>query len=136
LDAPAQIVYERVPDHELIDLGLEGYLTPALALTLPGLQQHGGVIAELIARDSHLFVYRISINDPTLRTEKGIGVGSTVDELRAAYEIKSLGYGEAGFHVRVEELAASFLLDGGDPGWRDQSSVPGQLKIVRILLTQ
>ncbi len=135
LEAPAQIVYERVPDHELIDLALEGYLTPALALTLPGLMQRGGVIAELIPRDGHLLVYRIDVRDPALRTEKGIGVGSTVDQLRAAYDIDSLGYGEAGFYVRVDELAASFLLDGGDRGWRDESAIPGDLRVVSVLLT-
>jgi hypothetical protein len=130
------MVYESVPDHELVDLALEGFLTPALRLTLPGLRQRGGITAELVARGNQLIVYRIIIEDPVLRTESDIGVGSTVDDLRRVYAIRSLGYGEAGFFVRVDELAASFLLDGGDPSWRDQSSVPGNLKVVRILLTE
>ena len=75
LGAPAQVVYERVTARELIDLALEGYLSPALALTLPGLQQRGGVIAELVPRDNDLVVWRISITDPSVRTAKGIGVG-------------------------------------------------------------
>ena len=136
IGSPAQRVYEAAPNHELVDLALEGFLTPALRLTLPGQVQRGGVTAELIARDDELVVYRIIIDDPGLRTEKDIGVGSTVDDLRKIYDLRSLGYGEAGFFVRVDELAASFLLDGGDPSWRDQAKVPGSLKVVRILLTE
>jgi hypothetical protein len=136
LGTPAQIVYQRITDRELIDLGLEGHLSPALALTLPGLRQRGGVIAELVPRDSYLAVWRISVTDPTVRTAKGIGVGSTVDEVRAAYEINSVGYGEGAFIVRVDELAASFVLESGEPGWREQSSVPGHLKVISVLLTQ
>lgn len=136
LGSRAQVVYEAVRDHELVDLALEGFLTPALRLTLPGLRQRSGITAELSARGNQLVVYRIIIDDPSLRTDRGIGVGSTVDELRKVYSIRPLGYGEAGFFVRVDELGASFLLDGGDRSWRDQADVPGSLKVVRILLTE
>jgi hypothetical protein len=67
----AQSVYEAFdPDHRrLVDLSLEGFLWPALELTLPGSKRRVGVVAELEARGNRLVVSRISITDPMARNE-------------------------------------------------------------------
>ena len=143
LGASAQAIYAAFRGRSrLIDLALEGQLSPALELTFPETGLAGGVVAELVPRDSALTVWRIAVTNPRVRTEKGVGVGSSVTDLRAHYTITSVGSGEGRVFVRVDELAASFELDttgpGGDTLWRvrDPAQVPGHIKIVSILLTQ
>ena len=123
----------------LIDLALEGHLSPALELTLPGTENPGGVVAELVPRGDALIVWRIHVTNPSIKTDKGVGVGSTVRELRAAHRVDSIASGE-GLFLMVEELGASFELDlrggEGETLWllRDPQRVPGDVKIASILV--
>ena len=141
IGASAQVIYGMFPAdrRRLVDLQLEGELTPALELTLPGSGQRGGVVAELAARNQ-LEVSRIWITDPAVRTEKGIGVGSAVTDLRAAYRLAWISAAEGRVYLRAEELGASFQLDRtGSRGEEldligDPSKVPGEIKIIGILL--
>ena len=72
----------------------------------------GGIVAEVhTQRSGNHHVARIWIKDPACRTDKGIGVGSPVSELRSAYRIAWAGFGEGRFLMRVAELDASFELD-------------------------
>ena len=139
----AQVVYSMFRGRSrLVDLALEGHLTPALELSFPETGVEGGVVAELVPKENDLAVWRIAVTNPNVRTEKGAGVGSSVDELRAHYAITGVGSGEGRVFVRVAELSASFELDrsgaGGDQLWqiRDPNQVPGRTKIVSILLTR
>lgn len=143
IGALAQSVYEAFRGRSrLVDLALEGHLSPALELTFPKSEVQGGVVVELVARDSTLVVWRISVTDPAIRTDKGVGVGSSVEELRTAYRVDGIGSGEGRVFLRVEELAASFELNrsgpGGDRLWeiRDPKHVPSDVKIVSVLLTR
>ena len=70
--AAAESVYSALRGRtRLVDLGLEGQLSPALELTFPNTQLTGGVLAELVPRNNALIVWRISVKDPAIRTAKG-----------------------------------------------------------------
>ena len=144
IGANAYELYETFPleGRKLIDLALEATLSPALALTVPGATVPEGVIAELAPQENELVVFRILISDPMFRTSKGIGVGSSVGDLRSAYTLNAVLTGEGGVYISVEELAASFALDQSGPGgsdlWRirDPQRIPSDVKIAVVLLTQ
>ena len=122
----------------LIDLMLEGDLTPALEIQLPGTTRRNAVVAELECRNG-LVVSRITVNDRALATARGIAVGMTVGRLRGAYGPGRLISGEGGVGIRIEELAATFGLsnDSLQDSWyhtTDSSVVPASVKISSILL--
>lgn len=136
----AEDVYRLFPKErrQLIDLELEGSLSPALALKLAGSTIEHGIIAQLLPRDNKLIVWRIGVHDPAMKTAKGIGVGSTMKDLRSSYEIEGIYSGEGGIVAYVESLSASFELD---PKWfyelvrvKDPKKVPDEVKIVSVLL--
>jgi hypothetical protein len=143
IGAAAQTIYEAFPNRrDLVDLGYEGMLSPALLLRFVGLTQRDGVVAELGSGQDGLTVWRIEIRDPALRTVKDIGVGSTVGQLRSAYRLDSVLSGEGNVVIRVEELSASFKLDQSGAGGpalgrlRDPALVPASVKITAVLLTR
>jgi hypothetical protein len=142
IGASAQSIYAAFRGRSrLIDLGLEGYLTPALELSFPETLVSSGVVAELVPRDNDLVVWRIAVTNPNVRTEKGIGVGSSVAQLRSAYRTTGIGSGEGRVFIMVKEIAASFELDTSGPGgkslWkiRNPEQVPGDVKIASVLVT-
>jgi hypothetical protein len=136
--ALAEDVYEAFsPDQRrLVDLGLEGQLSPALELTFPGGARRFSVVAELECT-RELTVWRIYVRDPAFRTAKGIGVGSTVAQLRAAYALGPFSTEEGGAGVVVESLSATFELDQSRVDLthvRTAAELPGAVKVIGVLL--
>ena len=144
IGADAQTIYVAFPAdrRELVDLGYEGMLSPPLLVRFVEASQRDGVVAELVAGREGLAVWRIEIRDPSFRTLKGIGVSSTVGQLRAAYHLDSVLSGEGNVVIRVEQLSASFVLDqsgqGGDQlrKFGTPAAVPDSVKIKSVLLTK
>lgn len=141
IGASAESVYQEFSDRaRLVDLKLEGHLTPALEIKLFGSQLTPSVIAEIGPAGNTLVVTRINVFDPGLRTKDGIGVGSTYDELRSRYAVDWVGSGEGRVFARVEALGISFQLDtsGPPPLWsiREPGQVPSGVRVVGMLLTR
>lgn len=141
IGATAQSLYEAFRDRaRLVDLKLEGMLSPALELRLYGARLAPSIIAEISPVGGQQVVTRIHVFDPSLRTKEGIGVGSTYGELRARYAVDWVAWGESSFIARVESQGMSFELDpyGPQPLWsiRDQDKVPNDVRIVSIMLTR
>jgi hypothetical protein len=141
LGATAESIYQEFGDRaRLIDLKLEGMLSPALELKLFGAQLVASLIAEIGPVNNRLVVTRIRVVDPSLRTKDGIGVGSTYMELRSRYSIDWVRPGEGTFVARAEALGISFELDtsGPKPLWsiRDPGEVPKDVRVVGMMLTR
>jgi hypothetical protein len=134
----AENVYREF-NARLIDLKLEGYLTPALEIRLPG-SERTSLIAEIGAFGDTLVVTRIRVLDPRLRTKEGIGIGSTYADLRSRYSIAWVAAGEEDFVARAEPLGISFMLDvSGRPGLRsirDPTQVPDEVRVMGLFLTR
>ena len=141
IGATAQSVYDKFGDRvRLIDLKLEGMLSPALEVRLFGSQLVPSIVAELGAASSQLVVTRIYVVDPSLRIRDGLGVGSTYEELRSRHPVDWVGPGEGAFFARVDALGMSFQLDTSGPQrlWeiRDPNQVPRNVRVVGIMLTR
>jgi hypothetical protein len=141
IGATADSVYEEFGDRaKLVDLRLEGHLSPALELKRFGAQLVPSIVAEIGPSRNGLVVTRLNVLDAAFRTSAGIGVGATYAALRAAYPIDWVGSGEGSFFARVEELGISFQLDTSGPVrlWsiRDPAQIPPDVRITGMLLTR
>ena len=112
IGAPAEDVY-RVFGRDnvrLVDLNLEGRFTLAMEVRTPGATGAPGLVVRLRQFPcSFISVESVSILDPRYRTQKGLGVGSTVGELQTAYRVTQLpGQGQG----RIEDPAISLAVSG------------------------
>ena len=93
---------------------------------------------ELLYPDYPPYVYRIWIYSPQIKTEKGIGVGSTYGEMKSMYNISSVS-NVIGTHVWIEELSATFIMTVDfqpdfDWGRLDIETMPESATIQAIML--
>jgi hypothetical protein len=73
----------------LVALFLEGMFEPVLEIQLPGSKTGPSIIAEIGQWPcKHFLVWRITVRDQRFRTREGLGVGSTLSELRRHYKIE------------------------------------------------
>lgn len=111
IGAPVDSLLRNAFRTRLVDLSLEGHFSPAIEIDLPD----GKVSPALVARISQLpcwdfRVSGISVYDPRFRTGEGLGVGSTIGELRRAYDARP-ATGE-GHSVIVPSLRMTFGIAG------------------------
>jgi hypothetical protein len=137
----AEAIYNEFGDRaRLVDLKLEGQLSPALEIKLFGAQAAVSLVAEIWPSGNKLVVTRIRVLDPRLRTKDGIGVGSTYGDLRRHYSVDWVGPGEGDFIARVEALGISFLLDmsaeQAATTIRNPMRVPANARVVGMLITR
>ena len=60
--------------------------------------------------------WRIWIYSSDLKTEKGIGVGSTLADIKMKYQVENIGT-EEGLNVQVKDISVGFLMDNSKIWW-------------------
>ena len=130
----------------MTELGDEGFFTPGFKLYLDPNQDRDKpslVVAIKCVVDpecsSDYIVEYIIVYDERFKTARGVGVGSTIDELREKHSTGALtATGHTGLRVRVPDLNMSFYLDADDSilYYRSQEEagklIPGDTKIRAI----
>lgn len=99
---------ERV---RLVDLFGEGMFTPAIEIEMAEAPVRPSIVARI--REYPCFQFAIDgmiVRDPRFQTTEGFGVGSTVGELRRAYEVQLNR--EEGHSLIVPSLRMTFAVGG------------------------
>jgi hypothetical protein len=138
-------------DHtKLVDRYSEGVFSPVMEIYLEDKQAKPALIAEIVGRPpaanekpffiAAFVVGRISVNDSRFKTNAGIGVGSSLGEIRRIYKVNWIAFGEGPLVARVDEMGMSFALDYATPPkeWfatHDPALIPDSARAVSILLT-
>ncbi len=56
-------------------------------------------------------IWRVQVQDPAYKTKKGLGIGSTLGEVKKYYKISFLGAGETEIVAVSNEAKLTFMLD-------------------------
>lgn len=84
-------------------------------------------------------IHRIWVFSSKFKTAEGIGIGSTLSEIKSKYHIETIST-EAGLHVFVKEISVCFILDDSKlpKGWwekMDIEKIPANLAVVEIIIS-
>ena len=125
----------------LVDKFAEGYFSPAIEVysNVDG-RRELSLNVEVVPQSGKFLAGRITVYDARFKTEAGIGVGSTLSQIRRAYKVDWITFGEGPLIARVEQIGTSFALDFTNPpsDWyttHDQNLIPGSARVTFILVT-
>lgn len=113
LNSSLNELYRTYHSVRLIDRQLEGMFSPALQVYLNN-PDVPAFIVNIHWRRGTDELGSIIVYDRCYKTANGIGVGSTLGELRRHYKDVEVLEGEGPFFARVPELSMSFRLYSGD----------------------
>lgn len=97
-------------DTDLVDLYREGSFTPAIEIKLENSDNRKPSLVAEFKGERH-WIWLIIINDKRFKTDKGIGIGSSLGDLRKAYIVNRIDWGEMGFFARVKDEKMFFIFD-------------------------
>lgn len=123
----------------LLDLYPEGMFNPALAIYLnKGRRGQPALVAEIGWKENWV-VSRLFVYDPRFKTKEGIGVGSSLGDLRKLYPVLGPAWMEGEVNATVEELKMSFGIDtkGMPKDWfktEDPRLIPPTTTIKNVVL--
>jgi hypothetical protein len=97
----------------LVALFGEGMFEPALEIQLPGLDTRPSIIARISERPCSKFsIWGMSVRDQRFRTHEGLGIGSTLGELRKHYKVEVRDFAESDkVNAFAPSMNLSFELD-------------------------
>jgi hypothetical protein len=95
----------------LVDLFSEGQFTPAIEIDLPGTNASPSIVARIREYPCRQFaIDGIWVRDPRFQTAEGVGVGSTIGDLRRVYDVRFSR--EEGHSVIVNSKRMTFEIAG------------------------
>jgi hypothetical protein len=123
----------------------EGFFEPVVEVYMTTDTTKPSLVADLVGetlgphRIQRFTLGRIVVYDPRFKTEKGIGVGSTLGDLRRTYSVDDIGgLEDSPLSAAVRELGMSFALSYSPPAeWfktHDQGLIPDSAKIEAVYL--
>jgi len=102
--------------------------------------ENGNKIYSVEPAENKAIIYRIWIYSSKFKTKEGIGVGSTLGDLKSKYHIKFITTeGEGGIAVSVKECDVCFILDNSKlpQNWWDKMDtkiLPDNITIAEIII--
>src|SRR5439155_21134498 len=91
------------PRVKQVDLQREGMSTPALEIRLGNLSAARASLTAELFPPAENRVWRVNVFDRRFRTAEGLGIGSTLGQIRAHHKVRIL-VGEGGVGAYVAEL--------------------------------
>ncbi|MBN1626925.1 MAG: hypothetical protein JW944_10410, partial [Deltaproteobacteria bacterium] len=130
---------------KLTDLFREDMFEPVMEIYYEGIQssRKPSLVAEISPPGPLIHTYtigRINVYDQKFSTKEGIGVGSTLGDLKKLYKVDQIGYGEGTVYALVESLCMSFELPSKWYGVRNPDGtagpnlIPDTEKIIAVLI--
>jgi hypothetical protein len=112
-----------------VDLQLEGMPTPALEIRLGNVSAaKASLVAELFPPAENR-VWRVSVFDRRFKTADGLGIGSTLGQIRARHKVR-VGVGEGGVGASVEDLQMTFDFSQ----WYPSVHIPASARAKSVLV--